>query len=95
MDNNYIQNGHQDSFDLQPANRRYKDRLFWLVFREKEDLLDLYNAINHTNYRNADDLMVTTLEDVKWRKAAARSAASAIVGRVLSVKGWAKTMPRM
>lgn len=28
------------------VNRVYKDRLFKLIFREKKDLLELYNAIN-------------------------------------------------
>lgn len=32
------------------VNREYKDRLFKLVFREKKDLLQLYNAINDTEY---------------------------------------------
>lgn len=44
-------------------NRKYKDRLFQRVFRRKEDLLDLYDAINHTMYTNPDDLEITTLED--------------------------------
>lgn len=45
-------------------NRKYKDRLFQRVFQKKEDLLDLYNAINHTAYMNPGDLEITTLEDV-------------------------------
>ena len=28
------------------ADRKYKDRLFRLVFSDKKDLLDLYNAVN-------------------------------------------------
>lgn len=44
-------------------NRKYKDRLFQRVFQKKEDLLELYNAINHTAYNNPDDLEITTLED--------------------------------
>ena len=32
------------------ANRNYKDRLFRFVFKNKKDLLDLYNAINGTDY---------------------------------------------
>lgn len=44
--------------------RKYKDKLFQRVFCEKKDLLDLYNAINHTFYTNPDDLEITTLEDV-------------------------------
>ena len=34
------------------------------MFRDKEYLLELYNAINGTNYSNPDDLEITTLEDV-------------------------------
>lgn len=44
-------------------NRKYKDRLFQKVFERKEDLLDLYNAINHTTYTNPEELEITTLED--------------------------------
>ena len=32
------------------VNKQYKDRLFKFIFKEKEDLLQLYNAINGTNY---------------------------------------------
>ena len=32
-------------------------------FRDKKDLLSLYNAIHGTNYDNPDDLEITTLED--------------------------------
>lgn len=45
------------------VRRKYKDILFQRVFREKEDLLDLYNAINGTNYTDARELEITTLED--------------------------------
>ena len=45
-------------------NRKYKDRLFRRVFRNKKDLLELYNAINKTNYTNENDLKITTLENV-------------------------------
>ena len=48
----------------QTHNRQYKDRLWRMIFNNKEDLLQLYNAINHTDYQNPDDLEVNTLEDV-------------------------------
>ena len=47
-----------------PVQREHKDLLFRLVFRDKEDLLDLYNAVNGTEYENADELEITTIEDV-------------------------------
>ena len=50
------------------VNRQYKDRLFKFVFKEKEDLLQLYNAINGTDYDNAEDIEVNTLEDVVYMR---------------------------
>ena len=48
------------------VNRQYKDRLFKFVFKEKEDLLQLYNAINGTDYNNPEDIEVNTLEDIVY-----------------------------
>lgn len=50
------------------VNREVKDRLFRVVFREKKYQLQLYNAINGTNYQNEEDLIVYTLEDVIYLK---------------------------
>ena len=46
------------------VKRKYKDILFRFVFREKEEILQLYNAMNQTNYTNPDNLIITTMEDV-------------------------------
>lgn len=48
----------------QPTNRKHKDRLFRLAFQEKKYQLELYNALNGTNYTDPGELEVTTLEDV-------------------------------
>lgn len=53
---------HRQNAGKAPA-RAYKDRLFRMIFREKEAFLELYNAMNGTNYQNPDDLLVTTLEN--------------------------------
>ena len=45
------------------VNTRYKDTLFRMLFKEKPRLLELYNAINDTDYNNPDDLEVVTLEN--------------------------------
>ena len=45
------------------ANRTYRDSLFRMIFREKHNLLPLYNALNGTNYTETDDLQVVTLEN--------------------------------
>jgi len=47
-------------------NPKYKDVLFRMVFHRKEDLLDLYNAVNGTDYQNPEDLEVNTLESVLY-----------------------------
>ena len=52
-----------DSINDIGTNREYKDRLFKRVFMNKEDLLSLYNAVNGTDYTNAEDIEVNTIED--------------------------------
>lgn len=47
---------------LQPV-RIYKDRVFRMIFKEKDKLLELYNAMNGTDYKNPEDLIITTLEN--------------------------------
>ena len=50
-------------------NRRYKDRLFYALFGSEERkrlTLELYNAINQTDYDNPDDLQLNTIEDVVY-----------------------------
>ena len=44
------------------AIRQYKDNVFCLLYRDKNNLLDLYNGLNDTNYTNVDYLTVTTLK---------------------------------
>ena len=41
----------------------HKDRVFRMIFREKKEFLELYNAMNGTAYTNPEDLVVTTLEN--------------------------------
>jgi len=52
-----------DSRKKLSVNRNHKDRLFRFAFQDKKDLLELYNAVNGTDYQNPDDLFITTLED--------------------------------
>ena len=52
--------------DAASTNRNYKDSLFRMIFREKEKLLNLYNAINGTHYTDPEELVVTTIEDVLY-----------------------------
>ncbi len=50
------------------VNRKYKDVLFRFIFRDKKDLLSLYNAINGTDYKNPEELEINTLENVIYMK---------------------------
>ena len=50
------------------TNREYKDRLFKFIFKDKEKLLSLYNALNSSHYNNPEDIEITTLEDVIYCK---------------------------
>ena len=43
--------------------RNHKDRLFRMIFREKNELLSLYNAVNGTSYTNTEELEIVTLEN--------------------------------
>ncbi len=47
---------------------RYKDNVFCMLFRDKKNLLELYNALNDTAYTNVDDLAVTTLQGGVYMK---------------------------
>ena len=48
--------------------RNHKDRLFRMIFREKKELLSLYNAVNGTSYTNAEELEIVTLENAIYVK---------------------------
>ncbi|MCI8523343.1 MAG: hypothetical protein HFI62_09100 [Lachnospiraceae bacterium] len=56
--------GHGDWWRRLRLNRRYKDVLFRRLFREEQDLLDLYNALNGSAYKDPGELEVVTMEDV-------------------------------
>ena len=49
--------------DTVPVRREYKDTLFRMLFKEPEDLLTLYNAVNGTAYTDSGKLEVVTLEN--------------------------------
>ena len=45
------------------VNRKYKDSVFTLLFTDKERLLELYNAINGTNFTDKDGIQINTLQN--------------------------------
>ena len=46
------------------ANPQYKSTLFSTIFSEKENALEMYNALNGTDYDNPDEITITTLKNV-------------------------------
>ena len=48
------------------VRRNYKDHLFIKLFHDKENLLELYNALNGTDYKNPKDLVITTIDDAVY-----------------------------
>lgn len=45
------------------VNRNQKDTVFRILFRDRERLLELYNAVAQTNYKDPKELHVVTLEN--------------------------------
>ena len=45
------------------VNREYKDSVFRMLYREKKNLLQLYNALNGTSHTDPEKLIFTTLEN--------------------------------
>lgn len=76
-------------------NRRYKDVLFRHLFRDKQDLLELYNALNGSTYTDPEELEVVTLEDVIFMKM--KNDLSFIIGSSLNLyehqSTWNPNMP--
>ncbi len=49
--------------DVLIANRMYKSRIFAMLFSDRNELLELYNAINGTSYDDPYLLQINTLEN--------------------------------
>jgi predicted transposase/invertase (TIGR01784 family) len=50
------------------TNREYKSSVFTSLFGEKDNLLELYNAIQNTNYGKDTEIEITTIEDVIFKE---------------------------
>lgn len=46
-----------------PVNFTYKARIFEMLYSDKKELLDLYNAVNGTEYTDPEQLEINTLEN--------------------------------
>lgn len=45
------------------VNRTFKSRIFAMLYRDKKELLDLYNAVTGKHYKNPEELEINTLEN--------------------------------
>lgn len=46
-----------------PVNTKFKARIFEMIFHNKPELLDLYNAVNETDYKDPEMLEINTLKN--------------------------------
>lgn len=79
-------------------NREHKDRLFRLLFgdeRNKANLLSLYNAINHTDYTNVDEMEIMIMQDCIYMRM--KNDISVLLCQVLALyeqqSSWNPNMP--
>lgn len=45
------------------VNRTFKSRIFTMLYRDKKELLDLYNAVTGKHYENPEELEINILEN--------------------------------
>ena len=58
--------GKKASAGKNPANRNYKDTVFRMLFRDREHLLGLYNAVSGRDYTDPERLEIVTLENAVY-----------------------------
>lgn len=61
-----LQNNEGIVADYTYANSQYKDTLFRGIFKDKKNLLSLYNALNHSNYTDEEELEIKTLKNAVY-----------------------------
>lgn len=65
------------------GNREYKSSVFAMLLREKENALEVYNAVNGTSYESTDDLKIQMLESAVYLSF--RNDASFIIASTLNL----------
>lgn len=48
------------------VNYKHKDSLFRMIFRDREALLSLYNAVNGSEYMDPEAITINTIEDAVY-----------------------------
>lgn len=54
---------NKETTQTKAVNREYKSTVFCMIYRDKRKLLELYNAMNHSNYTDSEALEIVTLEN--------------------------------
>ena len=65
------------------VRQKYKDRLFRKVFQDKNDLLSLYNAVSHTDYKDPAALEITTIDSAIYMSM--KNDLSFLIGSVMNL----------
>ncbi len=65
------------------VNRQYKSRIFEMLYEDKKELLDLYNAINGTQYSDPAVLEINTLKNAIYMSM--HNDVSFVIGSVVSL----------
>lgn len=58
--------GEKEELGLPVPNHNYRDTVFRMLFREKRELLSIFNAIHGTSYDDPEELEITTLENAVY-----------------------------
>ena len=59
----YGERNKDDKLGKHPVNRTYKSTLFIMLFQDKKNLLELYNAVSGKHYTDPEVLEINTLEN--------------------------------
>ena len=65
------------------VNRIYKARIFEMLYSDKKELLELYNAVNGTDYKDPELLEINTLDNAIYM--AMRNDVSFVIGTEVSL----------
>ena len=57
---------NKETTQTKAVNREYKSTVFCMIYRDKRKLLELYNAMNHSNYTDSEALEIVTLENAMY-----------------------------
>ena len=73
-DNNYYNKSADNNKTIKKdsssstTTKRYSDNVFCLLYSDKNNLLDLYNALNNSSHTDIDNLTITTLKGGVYMK---------------------------